>query len=164
MIEKYASELRDSLTYVRSIDGFLIKLGTLVIELEDLCRDSGCSVGDYLGNILSHDLLRDTLGRFSCYVDDIVESINNDPRHKILRKYIDVIRGALTNIPCRREFMVEKTTPPALWLKESREREEGAGIKVTYRGRSWSDPSRILKYLLVFSTILFIIALIIATI
>jgi hypothetical protein len=163
MIEKYVVELRDSLMYVRSIDGFLIKLGTLVIELEDLCRDSSCSVEDYLRSILGNELLRDVLGRFSCYIDDIIESINNDPRHKTLRKYTDVIRDVLTNIPCRKGVEVEKTTPPALWFKESREREEGVKVKVIYRGRSWSDPSRILEYLLVFSIILFIIALVIAT-
>jgi hypothetical protein len=163
MIEKYVSEFRDSLMYVRSIDGFLIKLGTLVMELEDLCRDGGCSVEDHLRGILGNELLREVLGKFSCYLDDIVESINNDPRHKALRKYIGVIKEVLASIPCKREAEVEKTTPPALWLKESREREEGVRIKVIYRGRSWSDPLRILKYLLAFSIILFIIALIIAT-
>ncbi len=124
-IEKYVDELGTALSYIHSIDGFLIKLGTVVHELEEMCRDNEeCSTVSIIREILKHPELRKRLSRFSCYTGEIIEIINSDPRHKILRKYVDVIRECLEDIECVEENKgVTVYTPEALWVKEKKEKE-----------------------------------------
>ena len=124
-IEKYVDELGYALSYIHSIDGFLIKLGTVAHELEETCRDNEeCSTASIIREILKHPKLRKKLSHFSCYTGEIIKIINTDPRHKILRKYVDVIKECLEHIECVEEDKgVTVYTPEALWVKERKEKE-----------------------------------------
>ncbi|WP_244372447.1 hypothetical protein [Staphylothermus marinus] len=164
MVEKFVVELADSLSYIRSIDGFLVKLGTIVVSLEDECREiSNCDPAVLLENILMHEKLSRYLSRFSCYIDDIVDSINSDPRHKVLRKYTDVLRSVLERIKCVESTEIEKTTPPALWVKEYKEqtRQVKPIHRPVLRFKLNINTESILTMILLASIILYIISLII---
>ncbi|ADI31715.1 hypothetical protein [Staphylothermus hellenicus] len=164
IVEKYVVELADSLSYVRSIDGFLVKLGTIVVSLEDDCRNiSNCDPAVLLENILMHEKLSRYLSRFSCYLEDIVDAINSDPRHKVLRKYIGVLRGVLERIKCVESPGIQKTTPPALWVKEYREqmRPVKPVHKLSLYFRLKKNTESSLTMILLLSIILYVISLII---
>lgn len=113
--------MRDSLTYVRSIDGFLVKLVSIIYEVEDYCDKYSCDSIGVFKSILMDESLDRVLSRFSCYLGEIVEAINTDPRHKILRKYIEVIKETLGSKKCVEEGVVETFTPQATWIKERAE-------------------------------------------
>ncbi|MCD6301143.1 MAG: hypothetical protein J7L82_03630, partial [Staphylothermus sp.] len=123
--EKYVDELDYALSYIHSIDGFLVKLGTIVHELEDICKDSEeCNVHSIIKEILMHPKLRKSLSSFSCYTGEIVEMINSDPRHKVLRKYVNILKESLEQIECVKKGRgVSVHTPEALWVKERKEKE-----------------------------------------
>ncbi|MET1160353.1 MAG: hypothetical protein ABWW65_05275 [Thermoprotei archaeon] len=160
---EHVLRLKRTLSYVRSIDGFLVKIGGFVYELEDMCRDGGCDPRLILEEVLSSSELYDSLARFSCYRSEIINAITSDPRHKILRKYLDVIHKVLSNIECRGEEQVVVTTPEATWVKEKREeviipvsrQQTRHKIPVGLR-----DPWDIVKILLIISIVSFIVVLI----
>lgn len=163
-IKRYVAELADSLTYVRSIDGFLIKLGTIVLSLEDECRGtSNCDPSILLKNILQHDKVSRNLSRFSCYVEEIINTIMRDPRHKVMRKYIDILRDVLEKITCVESPEVERVTPPALWLKEHEEHVQRtrATYKRIRRLSFKGSVESVLKIGIIVSVLLYILSLII---
>ncbi len=125
VLEKIIAEYIDSLSYVKSIDGFLVKTTTLVIELEDLCRDNTCSVEEYLYKVLTDQRVEKYLKSYACYLDNIVDAVKRDPRHKKIRKYLDILVKALSSYECRPGYGMEISveTPSALWVKEYREKE-----------------------------------------
>ncbi len=159
--ERYIEILQYSLSYVKSLDGFLVKLDSIVYELEDICRREGCDPVSLFRNIISSNELREVLSRFSCYRGEIIESIRNDPRHRILRKYLDILSNVLENIECVEEGSIETVVPPATWVKEEGERivVEPVETSIRVRYRRWSVDS-IGKLLLLVSIVLFIITLI----
>ena len=132
--DRFVEEYADRLSYVRSIDGFLVKTSTLILELEDLCKDGGCDPAEYLRRILSDQRVGKYLMSFSCYTDTIIHLVSSDPRHRKLRKYLDIIVDALNKYGCSSGFRAEISveTPPALWVKESR---IGAGERYVERVR-----------------------------
>ncbi len=127
-LEEITASYINSLSYVKSIDGFLIKTTTMVYNVEEYCRVMGCDPVETVRDILMDPRVRRFLTPFSCYRDNISSQVSSDPRYKKLRKYLDAILGVLETLECKgrwtyhSEIIVE--TPPALWYKESREAEE----------------------------------------
>ncbi len=114
----------DSLSYVKSIDGFLIKTTTMVYNVEDYCRLAGCDPVETVERVLSDERVKKYLVAFSCYRDNIVSQINSDPRYKKLRRYTSILSSVLGSLECRGEAAhasIAVETPPALWVKEEAE-------------------------------------------
>ncbi len=160
-LNRIIADYVDSLSYVKSIDGFLIKTTTLVYMIEDLCRNARCDPGDVLARVLGSPNVRRYLSIYSCYRDNIINQIISDPRHKKLRKYIEVIGEALSSVECRGDMYhmkISVETPPAVWAKEE------AGIPVVYESRPRKrvfrpprDPESIIIGIWTISIILFIL-------
>ena len=169
-VKEYVTLLKNSITYIRSVDGFLVKLGSIVYEIEGICQDGTCDPVEVFKQVLYDDELVNVLKRFSCYKEEIRSAIERDPRHKILRKYVSIICERLGSIECVREESLETLTPPPTWFKEYREKpviyEESSfgrksSIMAGFRERVTGDNlENVVKILLVISMILFVITLI----
>ena len=163
-LKRIIADYVDSLSYVKSIDGFLIKTTTLVYMIEDLCRNARCDPGEVLERVLGSPEVRRYLSIYSCYRDNIVGLISTDPRHKKLRKYVEVLGKALSSAECRGDMYhmeVSVETPPAVWAKEK------ASIPVIYEERPRRrllrrprDPEGIIIGIWTISIILFILYII----
>jgi len=117
-IERYVRMLAQSLTYVRSIDGFLVKLGSIAYEIESACKSVSCDPHEVFREMLFSDQLIEMLKPFSCYKDEVASVITSDPRHKVLRSYLDLIVARLEKLECIQEKAIETLTPPSTWFKE----------------------------------------------
>jgi len=159
-IREYIVSLKNSLTYIRSIDGFLVKIGSIIYDLEDKCRDKTCDPKKLLKEILSAKELRSYLSRFSCYRDEIFEKINSDPRHKNLRRYFEVLKETLESIECTGEGEVILETPPATWAKERIEPRIVIEEEIRERKKFSFDLYSLIKTLLIVSIAIFIITLV----
>lgn len=96
LVKRTSAELR----YVRSVDGFLVKLSTLLYDVSGECAgDSSCTRACF-EKALRHPVLEKELSRLSCYKDVAFKMIAEDPRFKSLRNYIDVLRRALDETMC----------------------------------------------------------------
>jgi len=166
-VREYVVILKNAFTYIRSVDGFLIKIGSIVYELENQCRNGSCDPMEVFKRIIFDRELEENLSRFACYKEEIYNAIMGDPRHKILRRYITVLMERLNSLKCVEEKPIETLTPPSTWFKESHEpiliprKERG---RISNIGFMWKiekmDLEYLIKILLIASIILFIISLI----
>ncbi len=164
---EYIIMLKNAFTYIRSIDGFLIKIGSIVYELENQCRNGSCDPMEVFKKIIFDRELEENLSRFACYKEEIYNAIISDPRHKILRRYITVLMERLNSLKCVEEKPVETLTPPSTWFKESHEpiliprKERGRTSNIGFtRKTEKTDLEYLIKILLVAGIILFSITLI----
>ena len=135
-LDERIRSLAEELKYVKSVDSYLIKLSSLVYDLEDYSYGDEKATREMLEKALRNPLLVERLKPLSCYVDVVEASILGDPRMKKLRGYVDVIVKVLSEIPCKEEkplvvsreatFRVEKAE------KETEER-RGYVVKATER-------------------------------
>jgi hypothetical protein len=163
-VDQLISDYITGLSYVKSVDGFLIKTSTLIYGIEDYCSKAGCDPSSLLEDILRRDHVRKYLKAFACYRDNILSSISSDPRYKNIRKYEEIIRKVLSEIECEGTVSAEISveTPPALWVKEAHEtipKGRPSPRMGPHRITSPQRVSQILLGLLVASIILFIIYL-----
>lgn len=162
-IRQLVIDFRDSLSYVRTVDGFLIKLGSLILRIEDYCSNGACDPEEFLDNILRSVELKKYLERFSCFRGDIYEAVMSDPRHKKIRKYLNVLRRVLEEIKCvpSEATDIVPVTPPALWVKERVEEKRSRGIaKIVYESTGGFDIEKILIILLLSATMIFLLSII----
>ncbi|RLG81173.1 MAG: hypothetical protein DRO13_01850 [Thermoprotei archaeon] len=156
--EKYLGYLKDSLSYVRSIDGFLVKLSNVVYDLEEYCDKDVCDPVEVVKAILSSKELALHISRLSCHKDLVYSAIANDPRHRVLRKYLDVIRSILDSSECSDANALETHVYPATWAKER------MAWKRWHKGTAERGTSlnldNLVKSLVIISFTLFIIALV----
>lgn len=97
--EKIAITVNE-LKYIRSVDGFLVKLSSLLYDIIDECfGDSSCA-RSYFEKALNHPTLRQELARLSCHVDIVEKTLMGDPRFKLLRQYGDILMSVLGEIEC----------------------------------------------------------------
>ncbi len=116
-------------SYVRTVDGFLVKLGSTFYLIEDLCRGPGCDPEEAIREFLGHPLVRQRLARLRCHWDVARGLITSDPRHMVIRKYINLLEDAMAEIKCVNPEALRVEVPDALWRKEWVEKEIGAGEK-----------------------------------
>lgn len=137
--DRFVEYLVEASTYVRSVDGFLVKLGSVIVEIEEYCKLSNCSPHVLLGEILSDDRLNKLLDRLSCYKDNVVRLITTDPRHRRLRDYLNVVTQSLEKHRCIEEESLSPQTPPPTWFKETVE--AGREIITPYARKAASKGS-----------------------
>ncbi|MEM4664072.1 MAG: hypothetical protein QXP67_04000 [Desulfurococcaceae archaeon] len=90
----------NELKYVRSVDGFLVKLSSLLYDIQDECLGDSSCTKSCLEKALNHPMLREELSKLSCYVDMVEKMVTSDPRFKSLRDYADLLIGVLRGIEC----------------------------------------------------------------
>ncbi len=162
-VRRFAIDFRDSLSYVRTVDGFLIKLGSLILKIEDYCSGGSCDPEELLNDVLRSAELRKYLGKFSCFKGDIYEAVMSDPRHKKIRKYLGVLRGVLEEIECvpSEADDIVPVTPPALWVKERAEEKRARGpIEIIHEGVRGLDVEKVLIFLLIGAAVIFLLSII----
>lgn len=99
-LEEVVKKVSGELKYVRSVDGFLVKLSTLLYDIVDECAgDVSCSRSNF-ERALRHTVLRNELSRLSCHRDVAIKIVSEDPRFKSLRSYLDIFESALEEIEC----------------------------------------------------------------
>jgi hypothetical protein len=87
-VELFLDEVRG----VRSIDGFLVKLTTFVLRLEEVFKDD-VGVGRVLENVLANSVVRSSIESLASQ-QSVKDLILSNPRFKPLRKYVDIIANA----------------------------------------------------------------------
>lgn len=118
-INEYVDKLRRSIDYIKTIDGFLVKLSSIAYDIEDNCSSGICDSSDIFKKLIESNELADVLSRFSCYVGEIESFIKNDPRHRVLRKYLSIITDRLKTLKCIEDRRYDTLMPSPTWLKES---------------------------------------------
>lgn len=99
--------LSDEFKHYRSIDSYLIKLSSLIYDLEDYCYGDIQRARNLLEKILTHSSIINYIAHLSCYKDAIEAQIQRDPRIKKLREYSDILLKVLSETPCKEERNIE---------------------------------------------------------
>ncbi len=100
-LDYFRDRLREGLDGCKSIDCYLVRISSLVYELEDLSRISDNPreyVTGFLRDILAG--LHDYLQPLACNIAGTMGLIDGDPRFKIIRKYRGEFLDILNNIKC----------------------------------------------------------------
>ena len=116
LIDRFVMEVG----YGRSIDWYLVKLSSIVYEIEDLCRYSMCDSLELFNEFISNERVLKALEPLSCFKDDVVNIINSNPRFKILRKYVRTIESTLATLTCKETKELEIVPRPATWVIEEK--------------------------------------------
>lgn len=85
--------------YIRTITGFLERLGSLAFKVTDISKEFGLNAREVFELILSCDEVRESLRPLVPYIEYIREQILSDPRHKTLRPYLEILLETLMKIP-----------------------------------------------------------------
>lgn len=149
-IQTLAEELR----YSKSVDGYLVKLSSLVYDLEDYCYGDVKKARELLEKILKHPLIVNELKALSCYRDVVEASIQRDPRIKKLREYADILTRTLTEVPCKEEKQLSISREATFRVEEVEVRKgEKVAVQTTRR-------TLLVKTLITIGVVLLIVALV----
>lgn len=116
--------LAEELRYSKSVDGYLVKLSSLVYDLEDYCYGDVKKARELFEKILKHPLIVNELKTLSCYRDVVEASIQRDPRIKKLREYVDILIRTLSEIPCKEEKQLSISREATFRVEEVEVRKE----------------------------------------
>jgi len=139
-VEKYVEQLKASFSYAKSVDTFLVKLGSVAYEIESSCTSSSCDSREVFKAVIYSGELAEYFKKLACYKSEVLERVISDPRHKILRKYLDIIENRLNTLECASEAGVEPLTPLATWVKEHYE----SASRASGRGEAGLKPTTLL--------------------
>lgn len=92
------TEFVKSVNYARSVDWYLVKLGSAIIRLEHASFKED-EANELIKRFLSNQSVKEALKPLACYMIE-VEALLNNPRHKALEPYRDMIIETLRNIRC----------------------------------------------------------------
>lgn len=166
LIDEYIDRLRSSVDFIKTIDGFLIKLSSIVYDIEDKCSSGFCNSIDLFKELVYSKELNDVFSRFSCYIGEIESIVTRDPRHRILRKYLSILINRLSSLECIEDKRYDTLTPSATWLKERIsetgvfvDEKRGVGVKKSVFSKI-SGIESIWKILFITSVLLIIISLV----
>ncbi|MEM4717776.1 MAG: hypothetical protein QXE81_03335 [Desulfurococcaceae archaeon] len=95
------SLLSQEFKHFKTLDSFLVKLSSLVYDLEDHCFGDVDKAKELFKDALSHPLMTEHISLLSCYRDLIESQIQRDPRLKKLREYNEILTNALSRAPCK---------------------------------------------------------------
>jgi len=137
-VKVLASEIR----YVKSVDGYLVKLSSLAYDIEEYCYGDVDRARELFEKALRHPLVMSELKTLSCYKDVVEANIQRDPRVKKLREYSSVLFKVLSEIPCR-EGKPLSVSREATFRVEKAEEAAREGVKVVKTERR-VEPQRVL--------------------
>lgn len=143
MKTRIANNFVHDVYYIRSIDGLLIKLGSLISDInKSIYPLNDVTTKQLLRRILLTEKVLKALSPFSDHIHDIRLMIEIDPRHCSLRDYVDEIMEAMNEAKKHRAFKVERTIelirPPLreIEMSEKAEHEEvraSAPVRLYYK-------------------------------
>lgn len=145
--------LAEELRYSKSVDGYLVKLSSLVYDLEDYYGDVK-KARELFEKILKHPLIVNELKALSCYKDVVEAGIQRDPRIKKLREYADILTRTLSEIPCKEEKQLSISREATFRVEEVEVRREKRPLVKTTR------RTLLVKTLVAIGVTLLIVALI----
>jgi len=116
LIDRFVMEVG----YGRSVDWYLVKLSSIAYEIEDLCRHNVCDSLELFNEFINNERVLRALEPLSCFKDEVVDTINSNPRFKILRKYVKIIESTLTTLICKEAKELEIVPRPATWVIEEK--------------------------------------------
>lgn len=110
-------------SYVRSVDGLLIKFGSLISEIWRLTHPfDDASARQLLSRVLLSERVLKALSPFSDHVNELKFMVESDPRHRLLRSYISDIVNAMNEAKKHRGLdsrrTVELVRPPLREVEE----------------------------------------------
>lgn len=96
----------------RSVDGYLIILGSLISEVEELLSiQPDRDAREVLKKVFLCSEVINALSPLTGHSDDVKELIRSSPRHRSLRPYLDIIVEVLNRIPLSKKEL-EVIRPP----------------------------------------------------
>ncbi|MEM1773205.1 MAG: hypothetical protein QXQ71_05235 [Desulfurococcaceae archaeon] len=113
--------LSDEFKHYRSIDSYLIKLSSLIYDLEDYSYGDIQRARILLEKILTHPSIINHMAHLSCYKDTIEAQIQRDPRVRKLRDYSDVLIKVLSETPCKEEKSMELSREATFRIEKKEE-------------------------------------------
>ena len=116
LIDRFVMEV----SYGRSVDWYLVKLSSIAYEIEDHCRYGTCDSLELFNMFINNERVLKALEPLSCFKDEVISTINNNPRFKILRKYNKIIESTLTTLICKEAKELEIMPRPATWVIEEK--------------------------------------------
>lgn len=106
---------------VRSVDGFLVKLNSLVFEIEDFAKTFGHNPEELFRKVLTYPEVIEVLKPLAGYALDVERIIASDPRHKSLRPYLNVLTTFLRELPPSTKYLIP--------IRQSHNELEAANVK-----------------------------------
>lgn len=105
VVDDIAIEYARSVAYARTVDWYLIKLQIALDKLAERYPHIDKSV--LIEKLLTHPRVREILEPLACERSLTLQLIDEDPRHKSLRPYINIIARLLENIECSQTPVLE---------------------------------------------------------
>jgi hypothetical protein len=112
-VEMFVNEAKN----LSTVDGYLIKLTTLVLRLEDVWRDKSRSRRAF-EKILMCDEVRDSLRPLAHHADIVEYLISTNPRYKPLATYADPLSAVLRELKPS-EKALEVTRPATFYIEHA---------------------------------------------
>lgn len=117
-IEEEAEKLAYNMQLVKTVDGLLIAIDSIVYDIREKAASLGEDPGEILRAILLHSECRAVLRAISCCRDG-VEALIETPRFRSLRPFKNIILEVASTQPCTGEPGIECLIPEPTWRKES---------------------------------------------
>ncbi|MFZ8783554.1 MAG: hypothetical protein ACO2OR_06200 [Desulfurococcaceae archaeon] len=119
-LEEKVKILASELKHARSIDTYLVKMSSLIYELEDQCLGGTNCVVDLFRKVLEHPALSREISTLACHTDEVLHLVQENPRFRNLRNYLSVVEDVLRKTTCVSEKELVVTREPTFRI----EREE----------------------------------------
>ncbi len=117
-IEEEAEKLAYNIQLVKTVDGLLIAIDSIVYDVREKAASLGEDPGEILRAILLRSECKPVLHAISCCRESI-EALIETPRFRSLRPFKNIILEAASTQPCTGEPGIECLIPEPTWRKES---------------------------------------------
>ncbi len=104
-VDDIAIEYARSVAYARTVDWYLIKLQIALDKLVERYPHIDRSI--LIEKLLTHPRVREVLEPLACERNLTLQLVEEDPRHKSLRPYVNVIARVLESIECSQTPVLE---------------------------------------------------------
>lgn len=163
-LEDKVRVLVSELKYARSVDTYLIKFSSLIYELEDQCLGDSKCVRELFRKILEHPALSKEISALACHIDEVLHVVQEDPRFKNLRGYLDVIEDVLSKTTCTSEKELVITREPTFRVeREEYERLEKPSITILFK-RKFTLKSLLKVIVIVVAVVLIVLGALLITV
>ena len=133
VVDEVAEEFVREVGYGRSVDWYLIKLGSAIYRLESACYGD---VEVCVREFLNKPEVRGALAPLACYRDAVRELILT-PRHRGLQPYMDLILEILSSLKCSGRERIESIMRKETYAVESGKEKEEIRKEVVVEERRW---------------------------